>query len=488
MPTYQVTDPDTGVTLRLTGDTPPTDEELEEIFASHTPQQSIEQTSTPQVVDEQSLQSTGADFINSIAEPAAAIASSGAADIPAGLAGLATMAVPHSLPGMISKALGYEVDETTASNVVKAIQEAFSFTPKTDSGKQGMQTVSDTLEPVGAYIKGKEQQLGEDTRLITGSDGAAALATTIPTMIMNGLAPGSGKALTGAAQLGKKTIGLIDEVGMFEEAAKFSTTKFDKRARRDMAENLMDEGITLDGAGLDRIDNIIFNTNKQIDDIISTADKGDVRIPKVAVLKDIEKLRKDVTGQLDGGKDRAIIDKIVDDFIDEIKITDSNFTLAKLQEFKKKAYKKITNWNPDKSNKDKMKDRVYKNISLVGKGIIESIVPKTKVLNARQGRLIEAKKPVGQSANRIDNLNKIGLDALIKPASFELVTSMIGMQGVGTAAGVVAHILGRPKLKVKIASRLHKIRKSNPQISDANLLKAFIVTYPAADSVRAGDR
>ena len=32
MPTYKVTDPDTGRTLSLTGDAPPTEAELEEIF------------------------------------------------------------------------------------------------------------------------------------------------------------------------------------------------------------------------------------------------------------------------------------------------------------------------------------------------------------------------------------------------------------------------------------------------------------------------
>ena len=35
MPTYRVTDSKTGVTLNLTGDSPPTEEELEEIFSQY---------------------------------------------------------------------------------------------------------------------------------------------------------------------------------------------------------------------------------------------------------------------------------------------------------------------------------------------------------------------------------------------------------------------------------------------------------------------
>ena len=34
MPTYIVTDPETGKKVRLTGDSPPTEQELEQIFAS----------------------------------------------------------------------------------------------------------------------------------------------------------------------------------------------------------------------------------------------------------------------------------------------------------------------------------------------------------------------------------------------------------------------------------------------------------------------
>ena len=37
MPTYTVTDPNTNKTLTLEGDSPPTEEELEEIFAGYAP-------------------------------------------------------------------------------------------------------------------------------------------------------------------------------------------------------------------------------------------------------------------------------------------------------------------------------------------------------------------------------------------------------------------------------------------------------------------
>ena len=47
MPVYKVTDPTTGQVLRLTGDTPPTEQELEQIFASQAPQQRPERPQVP---------------------------------------------------------------------------------------------------------------------------------------------------------------------------------------------------------------------------------------------------------------------------------------------------------------------------------------------------------------------------------------------------------------------------------------------------------
>lgn len=47
MPTYRITDPNTGKTLRITGDSPPTEQELEEIFSSTQSKQQAQQPFQP---------------------------------------------------------------------------------------------------------------------------------------------------------------------------------------------------------------------------------------------------------------------------------------------------------------------------------------------------------------------------------------------------------------------------------------------------------
>jgi hypothetical protein len=59
MPTYRVTDPNTGRTLRLTGDSPPTEQELEEVFAAAEPK-GIRKVAADQGIAAQPQQQTGA--------------------------------------------------------------------------------------------------------------------------------------------------------------------------------------------------------------------------------------------------------------------------------------------------------------------------------------------------------------------------------------------------------------------------------------------
>lgn len=64
MPTYKVTDPTTGRTVRLTGDSPPTEQELEEIFAQLQPKQQVNQIQPTDASGEPSL-----SMYESLAQP-----------------------------------------------------------------------------------------------------------------------------------------------------------------------------------------------------------------------------------------------------------------------------------------------------------------------------------------------------------------------------------------------------------------------------------
>ena len=150
MPTFQVTDPTTGVSLQLTGDSPPTEQELEQIFAS---QAQPEREGFP-----------GAGVL----EPAATVISGAIAEPLAGLAGIAQAINPFADPG-------------AGAEAVEATREALTFQPRTEAGQAGLQSVGEVLAPVGEVVSGAEKALGDTTFELTGSPALAAFATSLPT-------------------------------------------------------------------------------------------------------------------------------------------------------------------------------------------------------------------------------------------------------------------------------------------------------------------
>ena len=200
MATFIVTDPQTGKKLRLTGDSPPTEQELEQIFASQAPQeaaQPVQQQVAPvaqrpeQPQIEQPPQQT--PFLDKppplqvegATEAALSLGTSFVAEPLAGLAGIAGSLLPGE-PGQ-----GAEFVEKT--------REALTFQPRSEAGQQllggagellskdipftetsipeGFQTIEKTL---GDAAFG----LSEDPQIASA---LAAAATTAPTAALEAL-------------------------------------------------------------------------------------------------------------------------------------------------------------------------------------------------------------------------------------------------------------------------------------------------------------
>jgi hypothetical protein len=127
-------------------------------------------------------------YFLSVAEPAMAMGSSIVAEPVAGLAGLA--------------ALPYGSDN--AANAVKYYQDLLSYSPKTDSGKAGMQAVGAALAPIGEAIESASSGAGDYVYDKTGSPALATAAYSAPTAAMELLGLKGVNAASKAGKLGKQ--------------------------------------------------------------------------------------------------------------------------------------------------------------------------------------------------------------------------------------------------------------------------------------------
>lgn len=179
MPTFKVTDPQSGQVIRLTGDSPPTEQELEGIFSKlsqgvqNGPSTSVNNVSRSgvggslgELETPQELPSGGS--IASIIEPAQTIVTGAIAEPIAGLAGI----VGGLLPG----------EEGQGQRAIEATREALTFKPKTREGQAGLEAVGEALAPVAEAFTESEKALGDATFEATGSPALAAAASSLPTL------------------------------------------------------------------------------------------------------------------------------------------------------------------------------------------------------------------------------------------------------------------------------------------------------------------
>ena len=153
MPTYQVTNPSTGVTVSITGDSIPTEQELEEIFSQ------VSQPVPPQISDVPTAENLQADMqrqqpqkeftLPEMAEGAAetlATLATGAAGGTLGALGGSIAGAVGELTGLIERGEGEQLMEDAAS--------ALTFEPRTEAGREFVSEIGGLLGNLPPFMGG----------------------------------------------------------------------------------------------------------------------------------------------------------------------------------------------------------------------------------------------------------------------------------------------------------------------------------------------
>jgi len=266
MPTYLVTDPNTGLKLRLTGDSPPTEQELESIFAS---QQQPEQTIV--------------DTLGGVADVAGVAATGLGREVVEGLSGLG---------GLV---MGKGVDES-----IRAAQALGEKLPKAELGEQGQQLIQslserfnaspEMVQRIGREFMNLGQSLGERTFQATGSPLAATAAQILPDAL--GAATGvlAAKAAPGAA---KQVTELASNISIPQS-----------KAKQDLVKRIQAGSTDIDTAGVEVAKSRIKSDRIAKEAIRQGFDEGVIATVKAANPADKKALRK-MIDIMEGGKKNA---------------------------------------------------------------------------------------------------------------------------------------------------------------------------------------
>lgn len=224
-----------------------------------------------------------------VAETLGTMVSGALADPAAGVAGLAT--------SMLTQ------DPAAAAAVVEGVRERLTYEPRTEAGREALQTVGEAVEPVAEALTTAEETLGEAAFEATGSPAAAAVATALPTALLEvvGLAGARGVVKGGRAV--KEVSDAVDQLEGLRKVPKqadswlFKLETPTKKAVREAIENNPTDNITakyiMDGSGKVKADPVARNAIKQgFDEGTVAAVKGSQAADKTAMKKMVSVLEK----------------------------------------------------------------------------------------------------------------------------------------------------------------------------------------------------
>jgi len=203
MPTYRVTDPATGRTVKLTGDSPPTEQELEEIFAS-LPQAKMEQ---PQA---QAVDAGGEPSLSMFEKPAQPMkmpeesltdkaigVGESVLSIGSGLTTGAAGGMLGTLEGIAQAVRDGKIGEPEAQQIIQQRMsegaQAGTYSPRTETGQDIVKGVGETLGALPPVIAGfsPAQAAGASQSLGATAQAAKGLMPQAAPKAMQGLSVGA---------------------------------------------------------------------------------------------------------------------------------------------------------------------------------------------------------------------------------------------------------------------------------------------------------
>lgn len=401
MPTYRVTDPTTGKTVKLTGDSPPTEQELEEIFSSiGGAEPPAEQ---PQIPQEEPVPEWGVKSPN--------------------LYGL------------------YGAAKETGKAIAKPVAQGLALAGGAMLGG-----------PVGAGLAYGIEQQGE--KLLQEKIGGQA---PVPLMQRMGeasqdVAIGMGAELAGpalqAAGKGMAAITKPVQKYFYESALKIPPSV--PKALRDVAVEKGIQGQYVPSPkGLEKLQTDMSKINNEISKIIDMGTKSGKGVNTSEALKRLD----DVKDFYKNVPDAESYLKDIDDLALRVKaFHGEKLTLSKAQEMKKAVYAL------NKKAYGEMKGLLVESNKAIARGLKEEIVkqePMIARLNADDSAMINLEAVLERAVNRIRNYDVIRWGDTF----MTLTGAVLGGPGGAVASGLTKRLLEDAAVKSRIAFALSKAAK-----------------------------
>ncbi|AUS00457.1 coil containing protein [Vibrio phage 1.275.O._10N.286.54.E11] len=245
----------------------------------------------------------------------------GAGETALGLGSSAVAAPVAGLAGLADIATGGDLE--SATETIKGTQDALTYEPKTEKGKEYQQNIGEALQPVGEVLEDSGEYLGNETLKATGSWELAGLAQSIPEAVLELIGvKGSGRLLKPTSKLAKQPKAALSqsapEIKQLRKEASNIYKEIDDAGLRVSKTDFLELGAKLSetarGSGFDP--NLTPKIKGFLERLQNDYEKGNYKITDIDQLRRVAQVPANA---IDNATEAAIGSKmigVIDEFLD----------------------------------------------------------------------------------------------------------------------------------------------------------------------------
>jgi len=439
MPTYRVTDPTTGKVVKLTGDSPPTEQELEEVFtqlmggAPAPAMETAQEAPTAQEPTPGIIQQT----FDQYSKPLPDNKMFSKKYLEENVIPSAVRIVPQAVTSAI--AIPYNAAKKFTDPIYNAL-----------SGKQELGAAASDLwnapkNAAGEFINGLGQTFGAPIGL-GANKGDMNRAWNDPAAAALAVAPITGVAGKGIAAGMPKDVAL----GLTKKSLKFSPgVEPDLQTR--VAKTVLENDASTTGASYGEFKQTIKDLNESVRGMIEPVSGEKITVTPDSWLQDV--LNK---AQTSGEKTKDLAE--ITQFLEEFKADHPELTVGEAQKVKVSLNKKLEAFEKarqaGKSTENAAREDAMRAVANGLRGEIEKYATETKKANAQIHEMLIAKPFLKTAANKAENQPTFSGRDMITGGIAGMMTTN---PAIGTGVMIGSRLLRDPRVQSKAAVALDSL-------------------------------
>ena len=294
--------------------------------------------------------------------------------------------------------------------------------------------------------------------------------------------------LTLGATAGSRFPGLKPGARSLMESATKFPTGMSRADRKRNIDTMLEERITPDEKGLEKLDEIVNNINTESDGIIADAVEEGTTISAAQVRGPLNGVIAKVRDSI--GPDRAKDLKRLQDIRVEFNASLDGLTELspqKVQQLKKDLYSRI-NFDARQGSATEISQRGRKAVAQGARESIADLDPRIEALNQRQAPLLDMRDDLSKAANRIDNRNNMGgMGPMLGGGAGATAGAVFGAPGTGAFIGAgIGKLVTSPKMAANAAIMMQRLIDAGHSRASAMIItqQALVNTNRAREKAK----